>query len=479
MSRLPILILAGLLSALPAAARADTAGDLRPAPHRLLVVDGGAALAPGWLAEAYGDLDHVTLDLADPASDPTGRFAGASAVVVELSRAAYPEPAVAEGKARKRGKCKRDPQADRARVEATVAPRMTPLLDAAATAAVPVLWMLPPPAPPVADPGRGKKRRKCEPPVDWLPGVVEAVCAGHAACDPLDATGAGPLLGWLEARLDFAPPPPPDLWDDEGFLHQLAASVTVDDLRHPSEARAKEVGYMVFAPVVDDPDARFPVLYLLHGAYDGYTAWPDHARDELEAFVAELGLIVVTPDGDPFGWYVDSPVDPHSQIERYLFEELMPAVEGAYPVMEGRRAIAGLSMGGHGALSLALRHPGHFQSASSMSGVLDLTRHERNSPELADRLGPLDDDPAFWEGLSVTHLLASRGAGDLRFRFTCGEQDRKFIDENRELHELLEELGIDHEYDDTPGRHSWDYWTGQLESHLRFHAEYLSGDGVR
>ena len=136
-------------------------------------------------------------------------------------------------------------------------------------------------------------------------------------------------------------------------------------------------------------------------------------------------------------------------------------------------------MGGHGALSLALRHPGTFVSASSMSGVLELTRHEDNSPELADRLGSLDEDPAFWEGLSVTHLLQSRGAGDLRLRFTCGLQDRKFIDENQELHALLEELGIPHEYQESRGKHSWEYWTSQLETHLRFHAEYLSGDGVR
>ena len=76
-------------------------------------------------------------------------------------------------------------------------------------------------------------------------------------------------------------------------------------------------------------------------------------------------------------------------------------------------------------------------------------------------------------------LLQSRGAGDLRLRFTCGLQDRKFIDENQELHALLEELGIPHEYQESRGKHSWEYWTSQLETHLRFHAEYLSGDGVR
>ncbi|MDP7113438.1 MAG: alpha/beta hydrolase family protein, partial [Myxococcota bacterium] len=287
------------------------------------------------------------------------------------------------------------------------------------------------------------------------------------------------VAGWLEARLSFEPPPPPDLWDDQGFLIEVAQEAKLHLLSHRSEARDKDVGYMVFEPSVQDPRARFPVLYLLHGAYDGYTAWPDHAERELAAFAREFGLIIVTPDGDPFGWYVDSPVDSDSQIETYLFDELMPAIEADFPVLEGQRAIGGLSMGGHGALSLALRHPGTFVSASSMSGVLELTRHEDNSPELADRLGSLDEDPAFWEGLSVTHLLQSRGAGDLRLRFTCGLQDRKFIDENQELHALLEELGIPHEYQESRGKHSWEYWTSQLETHLRFHAEYLSGDGVR
>ena len=82
--------------------------------------------------------------------------------------------------------------------------------------------------------------------------------------------------------------------------------------------RGKDVSYYAFVPKAEQPGDIFPVLYLLHGAYDGYTAWHEHAEKKLEALAATYGVVIITPDGDRFGWYLDSPVDADSQIESYF-----------------------------------------------------------------------------------------------------------------------------------------------------------------
>jgi len=510
-----LMLAAMLLLPLGRSLAGESRGDkqLRRSPHELIVVgpEAGALSLTSILDMRWADLPYVTVSAVDPAAvdDPLGaaadRVAGAEAsvLVVDMGRGAYPTPVEEEEDGKKKKKKKRgkfDPEVELARFEAAPAPRMAPLLDAAEAAGTDVIWVTPALVTPDEDASGGKPKKKKKDDgseIDLLARVIHRTCDAHAACEPLtldppvdpamegaEAERSRRVASWvaslLEARLDFGPPPPPELWDDQGFLVEVAAQVDVIPASHWSAKRNKEVGYSVYAPDVGDPYAKYPVLYLLHGAYDGHTAWPEHADKELRSYAAEHGLIIVTPDGDPFGWYLDSPIDENSQIESYLFAELIPLIESEYPVLPGRRAIAGLSMGGHGALSLALRHPGDFVSASSMSGVLDLTLHE-DSPEVVDRIGPLDEFRERYEAVSVTHLMqaAPKNLGGLRIYFSCGTEDRRFIDENRALSAMLVERNTPHEALFSEGKHSWAYWTSQLEGHVRFHAEILVGDGVR
>ena len=511
-----LLALLGL-AATPAAQADDKVVALRRSPHTLLVVgQEGAALGVSTILDTrWAHLPYVTVSTVDPAAldagaDPlvvaTEKLAepDVAVLVVELDRDAYPLPAEPEDTGKKKKRSKFDPEAEQARFETAIAPRMAPVLDAAGAAGVDVIWIAPPPPPP-EEPETGKKKKKKKKgkggadaeDLDLLAAVIQLTCDAHEACDPLVhkapadqpvESAAAERSAWvgswivavLDARLDFGPPPPPHLWDDQGFLLERAAEVEVIPGAHWSAKRNKEVGYSVYQPDVGDPYAKYPVLYLLHGAYDGHTAWPDHADEDLRSYAAEHGLIIVTPDGDPFGWYLDSPIDENSQIESYLFGELIPLIEDEYPVLPSKRAIAGLSMGGHGALSLALRHPGDFVSASSMSGVLDLTRHE-DSPEVVDRIGLLDEFRERYEAVSVTHLMQAAPAdlGGMRIYFSCGKEDRRFIEENRDLSAMLVERNTPHVAVFSEGKHSWAYWVAQLEDHVRFHAEILVGDGVR
>ena len=261
---------------------------------------------------------------------------------------------------------------------------------------------------------------------------------------------------------------------------QARAPQAVDRLlSHTSQARGEEVRLWTFAPVLPPGSAPLPVLYLLHGAGGDHDSWHRAARDQLLDLALRHGLVVVAPDGRSRGWYLDSPRDPSSRLESWLLRELIPFVERSdLPVAPGpaNRAIAGLSMGGHGALVLALRNPGTFASASSMSGIVDPLRHPRSwgLPAVLGALGP--DTRPVWQDHSALHLLGREDTalppGGLLL--TVGSDDEQAAAENRDLHDALVARGIEHGWKETSGGHDWSCWLGALPDHFAFHAAALS-----
>src|SRR6266566_154556 len=120
------------------------------------------------------------------------------------------------------------------------------------------------------------------------------------------------------------------------------------------------------------PVTRYPVLYLLHGLTGHYTDW--RARTNVADYAAHYRLIVVMPEGNN-GWYTDSATVPTDKYETYILQELIPDVQRRYRTIEDRsgRAIAGLSMGGYGAIKFGLKSPSTFVFAASMSGAVAAT----------------------------------------------------------------------------------------------------------
>ncbi len=248
-----------------------------------------------------------------------------------------------------------------------------------------------------------------------------------------------------------------------------ALAGTVDTVAVYSAAMAKNVTVVV---VVPDESGPHPTVYLLHGYSGGAFDWTRHT--DLGALADRYGVVIVCPDGSTNSWYLDSPRDPKSRYETFVAEELPAFVEAQYAVVKGRegRAITGLSMGGHGALFLALRHPDFYVAAASMSGGLDL-RFNPDKWEIKKLLGPYAQNAEAWGEHSVSTLAARADTSTVpALLIDCGVDDF-FIEENRLVHRILLQRQIPHDYVERPGGHTWEYWTRVLPYHLAFFREFF------
>ncbi|HUU42680.1 MAG TPA: alpha/beta hydrolase family protein [Planctomycetota bacterium] len=235
-----------------------------------------------------------------------------------------------------------------------------------------------------------------------------------------------------------------------------------------SPALQKECAMNLILPDRVKTRRKLCVLVQLHGLSDDHTAWM--RRTSIDRYVSELPLVVVMPDGGR-SFYCDAPDGP--ACETFLMKDVLGFVERFFPVRTDRRgrAIGGLSMGGYGAMKLALKYPDRFASVVSHSSAFDFGHSEMRleRPEFARILGGAasggkDDLFAVAEGLDRRRAPA--------IRFDCGRDDG-LIGSNRRFHKHLMKLKIAHRYREYPGAHNWAYWDEHIQEALRFHAKHL------
>lgn len=259
------------------------------------------------------------------------------------------------------------------------------------------------------------------------------------------------------------------------FLFSLSGifAAQVDTLRVESQVMKKTISNVVIVPdSYETATENLPVVYLLHGATGNYRDWITKVP-AIKAYADQYQLMIVCPDGGFTSWYFDSPVDETMQYETYVSSELVQAIDQKYRTIaspEGR-AIAGLSMGGHGAFYLAFRHQDVWGAAGSMSGGLDI-RPFPNNWDLAKRLGTYAENKANWEENTVINLVHLLDGQTLKLIFDCGVNDF-FYDDNRRMHEKLLERNIPHEYTERPGAHNWEYWTNAVKYHILFFNDFF------
>jgi S-formylglutathione hydrolase FrmB len=257
------------------------------------------------------------------------------------------------------------------------------------------------------------------------------------------------------------------------ILVTAATAGRVDTVAIYSSSMHKHIKAVVIKPGNYSKRAlRFPVVYLLHG-YDGwYSNWILRVP-ALKEMADQYQLIIVCPDGAKSSWYFDSPIDSSYRYETHIINEVIPYIDANYRSIPDakHRAITGLSMGGHGALFLGLRHPQLFGAAGSMSGVFDL-RQSRNSYDIIKRIGDTITHAKNWHDMSILGLIGNHSSTPLQLIFDSGDRD-VFIDGNRKLHQKMLQLKIPHTYIERPGNHSWDYWAGSIPYQLLFFKNYF------
>ncbi|WP_373396688.1 alpha/beta hydrolase family protein [Algoriphagus halophilus] len=238
----------------------------------------------------------------------------------------------------------------------------------------------------------------------------------------------------------------------------------------------KEIKALVITPNSYSSDKSYPVVYLLHGYSGNYKSWLDGAP-QIEELAEQYQLIIVTPDGNFDSWYWDSPEDPTSKYETYITQELIPYVDTNYRTIASKegRAISGLSMGGHGALYLGIRHQDIFGTAGSQSGGVDIGSFPENW-NMKKYLGEKSAFPERWREYSVMGQLHLLSRDNLPLVIHCGIGDF-FYQVNLKLHEELTYLNIPHTFTSNPGAHNWDYWKESVQYQLLyFHNFFQRGD---
>lgn len=253
-----------------------------------------------------------------------------------------------------------------------------------------------------------------------------------------------------------------------------AFAAHVDTLEIFSAAMQKNIRCLVITPEgysVNGP--AYPVLYLLHGWSGNYAGWLSEAP-QLRDHVDHFRMIIVCPDGGYDSWYLDSPVDSTVRYDTHISKEVVGFVDYYYNTRrspEGR-AIAGLSMGGHGALTLAIKHPDVFGAAGSMAGGLDLRPYGTNHWRLERVLGDPVTQKANWENASAVKLSEQLKGQQLALIIDCGVNDF-FIETNREMHRRLLSMKYPHEYTERPGEHNSAYWSSAVDYQVLFFSKFF------
>ncbi len=261
-----------------------------------------------------------------------------------------------------------------------------------------------------------------------------------------------------------------------GFmLCQFIKAGRVDTFSVYSTVMNKNISCVIIKPDSYRNDSlRYPVLYLLHGYSGNYSQWISLAP-QLKNKVDELQLIIVCPDGGFSSWYFDSPIDSSVRYETFISKEVTGYIDKNYHTIAGNkhRAISGLSMGGHGGLYLATRHRDIYGAAGSISGGVDI-RPFPNNWDLKKKLGDSICCKENWENNTVINIVGNLKNGDIALIIDCGTQDF-FIQVNRNLHQKLLGMKIDHDYTERPGAHNNDYWKNSIDYQLLFFKKFFEG----
>lgn len=243
-----------------------------------------------------------------------------------------------------------------------------------------------------------------------------------------------------------------------------------------SAALGQRADITLFVPPEAEGLADVPIVLLLHGVYGSHWAWALKGGAHLTASrliaAGVLPPVVLAMPSDGL-WGDGSGYVAHlsQDFESWILDEVPAAVARICAGCTERSPllVAGLSMGGFGALRMAGKHPGRIAAAAGLSSITDIAELDTLIEE--DRRG-WSDAPA--DRTVLTALLGAQGRLP-PLRFDCGLDD-PFLAGNRWLRHALDEAGIAHIYAESEGGHDWPYWSRTLADTLVFFGGVLKGE---
>jgi len=265
----------------------------------------------------------------------------------------------------------------------------------------------------------------------------------------------------------------------------IFAQAKIDTIQVYSPSMKKSLKVAITTPSsYQGSEHRFPTLYLLHGGSGSFLDWLTKVTEPglVSRMAEEYNIIIVNPGVGPSSYYFDSPLIDSVQYETYITSELISEIDSNYRTLAQKesRAITGLSMGGHGSITLSAKHPELFAVAGSMSGVMNIdTRMWEVGDELKNMraetfkvtLGEIDYEYPY-SSFTAVGLVDMIKANGIPLIIDCGTEDF-LISTNRQMHQLLLANKTPHEYTERPGTHTWQYWTEALPVHMQFINKHL------
>ena len=264
----------------------------------------------------------------------------------------------------------------------------------------------------------------------------------------------------------------------------------LESLSIKSRVLGKEVRYSIYLPSdYETSQRKYPVLYLLHGYSDDETGWNQFG--EVQKIANETivkgdatQMIIAIPDAG-VSWYINDAVG-KVRYEDFFVNEFIPYVDSVYRTRTKKqyRAVAGLSMGGYGSLIYAMKHPDLFSACAPLSAaiwnddhIVEMTeeawRNYKFNELFGTELSGKNRLTETWNKNSIFKLTATIAVDQLsqvRFYIDCGDDD-SLVKGNMELHAILMDRKVKHEFRIRDGAHNWPYWRSALPEVLKFVSE--------
>ena len=244
------------------------------------------------------------------------------------------------------------------------------------------------------------------------------------------------------------------------------------ELNLRSKELKKDTQVNIIIPDATEPGMSFKTMWLLHGLNGNHTSWMRNTA--IERYAAKYNLAVIMPDAER-SWYTNTVYG--MNYFNFITEELPELCRNTFKFLSDKREdniVAGLSMGGYGAVKTALSFPERYGTCISLSGSLDITRKGRpcNLNEWRSIFNFNMESPLELEGsehdlFTLARKNKAEGKPFSSLYLWCGTEDA-LINVNRSFDELLTSLSVPHEFKESEGDHSWKWWDMHIQNALRW-----------